>query len=245
MYSLEFDGFDLSIYGLTVNGRDLPFTQNTDVVQLEERAYAGKAKPSARYISVPVSVEAVDVATLISRKDSISNILNTREDAELKFDAIPDRYWEARLEKMSGRMISPTLWQGVLDFVCQKPFAYSATLVDNTYAVNADPKTITFNVGGSANSYPIYTLTAGGALPLAIIEVENNTTGWALVWSGSMLLGQELEIDCEYWTVKLDAVDDMNITGRFPYLIPGSNSIQVTGFGALGSLRIRFRARYM
>ena len=246
MYSLSFNGTDLESYGLVVNSKNIPFTQETQLVQFQERAYAGKSKAIARTISLPVSVTATSWTTLKSQLDTIFGILNLREDAELILSPDTGRYFLARLDSIDGKIMSPTLWQGQLSFICQKPFAYAVTPFDTTYPVNADPKTIILTVAGSANTDPVYTLTAGANLTGVTIKLKNTTTNFELCWTGNMLNTDTLEIDCEFWIVELEAVASMStVTGKFPYLVPGINSIQVTAFGVLGSLRVQYRARYI
>jgi phage-related protein len=100
-------------------------------------------------------------------------------------------------------------------------------------------------VGGTAITLPVWTLTAGETLSDVTIKLENVTTGEELQWTGSLVDEDELEIDCKYWTVKKNGTADMNITGEFPRLAVGANSIKVTGLSTTGTLNITYRDAYL
>ena len=241
--SLSLDGVDLSVYGLIVNVSNLPVSQTTVITILQDKGFAGRSSLIPKTISLETSITGSALTNLLSNLDSIEKILNNREVVKLMLDVLNDRYWEVRFQSLEGKIISPTVWQGSLEFIAPNPLAYDTNLTENSYAVNADPKTIIEAVGGTADTEPIYTLTAGEDLTDVAIKIENG--GKALTWTGSLLNGQKLEVDVEHWVVKKEGTADMVISGEFPHLVPGDNNIQVTNFGILGTLKIAYRNRFI
>lgn len=242
---LSFNGIDLNDYNLIVVNRNLPVNQRADYTQLKDRAYAGGSKLSPKMITLDVKITGDDTSDLESNIDSIRATLNSQVDGDLILDALPDRYWTARFESLEGQFNGPRLWEGQLVFMCYDPLAFAVSGEDDNYSVDDDPKTIVVAVAGTGFALPVFTLTAGEGLTDVEITVENLTTDEALTWSGSMGNGEVLEIDTDAWTVKLEGTDDMAISGQFPRLQPGNNSIRITGFSNTGSLNIKYRARYI
>jgi len=244
--SLTFAGTDLQDYGLITTSYDLPVVQDAQTIRLQNRAYAWRSSLTPKPISVGVVVTATSLALLITALDNINTKLNTREDAQLIFDILSTRYWNARFESLQGRFYSPELWQGSLSFTVLDPLAYSTTETSTPHNIDADPDTVVETAGGTANTFPVYTLTAGEALGAIEVTLENLTTGYSLTWSGTVADTEELVIDCANWTVELEGTPDMStVTGRFPYLQPGANSIKVTNWSNSGTLDIVYRARYL
>ena len=246
--SLTFNGTDLSSYGLLVARRNLPIRFIVESGQLLDRSYAGISRLPPKSISLDVNVVAADFATLQGYLDNIQAVLNTQEDVSLILDALNDRYWRARTEAFIGSYRGPQLWQGVLDFICNDPFAYAIAETSEPYVIDADPDTITITVGGTAIVSPIYTLSNAGD-DFTDIVVENTTTSEALTWGGTLLAGEELVIDTSTWYVYVDGVVSMAVSGQFPTLAPGVvNSIDITSlfsFGNDGALNITFRDKYI
>ena len=100
-------------------------------------------------------------------------------------------------------------------------------------------------VGGTGLVNPVYTLVAGETLSAITLKVENVTTDEELQWTGSLVDTDEIEIDVENWIVKKNSVADMaTVTGQFPRLTPGNNSIKVTAFSTTGTMNIKYRDTY-
>jgi len=67
----------------------------------------------------------------------------------------------------------------------------------------------------------------------------------SFTWTGEMTSGQRLTINAKTWYASLEGSSAMSgAGGQFPVLRPGSNLLAVTGFGSLGTLRIKYKARY-
>ena len=246
-HSLSFNEIDLSTYGLRVKNANIPdFAQENESQLIQDISYSFPPKRPPKIFQVPVIVSAADRATLDGYLDSIKSVIVTEVACKLAFDSITSRYWMAKQEDLSGDYHGPNLWIGNVIFRADDPTAYAASETDSNYSIDADPKTVIETAGGTTMASPVYTLAAGENLTDVTILVENLNTGEELSWEGSLANGEELEIDSKAWTVKKEGTEDMSsISGQFPRLQPGANSIKVTGFSNTGSLNIKYRARYL
>lgn len=245
-HSLSFNEIDLSTYGLRVKNANIPdFAQENESQLIQDLSYSFRPKRPPKIFQVPVIVSATSRATLDGYLDSIKGVVVTEVVCKLAFDSIAGRYWMAKLVDLSGEYHGTNLWVGNMVFQADDPTAYAASETDNNYSVDADPKTIVLSVAGTGFALPVLTLTAGEELTDITLIVENLSTDESLTWEGDIGNGEELEIDTDAWTVKLEGTDDMNISGQFPRLQPGNNSIRITGFSNTGSLNIKYRARYI
>lgn len=249
-YSFSFNEVDLSAYGLRVKNADIPnFAQQVESQLIQDISYSFRPKRPPKIFQVSVIVSAASRATLDGYLDSIKGTVVTEVACKLAFDSIAGRYWMAKLLDLSGEYHGVNLWVGSLLFQADDPLAYAASETDSNHSIDADPKTIVLTVAGTGFALPVFTLTAGeeitGYEGDAEITIENLTTDESLTWFGEMDISEELEIDTDKWTVKLEGTEDMAISGQFPRLQPGNNSIRITGFSNTGSLNIKYRARYI
>jgi len=247
--SLEYNGIDLSTYGLTVLGSSpiLATFLKAETVQLPDLALAARSISPPKSISLNVFVRGSSTAQLQSYLDAIKLIVAQKEAKRLIFDVQDDRYWMARFEHLDGNLVSPIAYRGSLAFIADDPLAYKTNETSSDHNIDADPDTIVEAVGGTAYVKPVYTLTAGEALTDITLKVENTDTGEELQWQGSLAITEELEIDVGLWIVKKEGTADMaNVSGQFPRLIPASdNHIKVTGFSNTGTLNIKYREAYL
>ena len=245
MASFTFNTVDLSDYDLSViSSNFFEFSQSLPYTQLQDYTLIGGYKRNALGLKIKVVIQGTNAADVISNLDNVKKTLVSEEEKELILDSISTRYWNARLESLDGDFVANTVWQGTITFLCPDPLAYSTTETSSNFNIDADPKTITETMDGTAITKPVWTLTAGETLTDVTIKLENVTTDEELQWTGSLVDEDELEIDCKYWTVKKNGVSAMTITGEFPRLIAGSNSIKVTGLSTTGTLNITYRDSY-
>ncbi len=247
--SIDFNGFDLSDYGLVLtHGNPQDFQQLSDSQQIEDIAYSFNPKHQPMVFRLDVDVIAATRATLDSYLDSIKAIIVTEIAARLEFDTIIDRYWMAKLDAFNGGYRAPGYFSGVMIFRADDPLGYDNTEVSSDHAIDTDPKTVVETPGGTGYINPVYTLTAKENLGAITIKLENISTDEELQWTGTLTTNDELEIDVANWTVKKNDVDDMDIIGQFPRLAPNTaNSIKVTALysSVAGELNITYRNRYL
>jgi len=248
-WSLTYDGIDLSAYGLIVTSPSPALVGfiGADLIQLPDLSYATGSILPPKSLNLSVIVKAASSALLKSYLDSIKRICGQRQEKQLRLDILDDRYFLARYEGLNGRMISPYAFEGELVFSADDPLAFKLTETSSDFNINADPKTITEAVGGTAYVKPVYTITAGENHVGITLKIENTDTGEELQWEGDLANGEVLTIDVGLWVVKKEGTEDMaDVSGQFPRLIPGEdNHIKVTGFSNTGTLNITYRERYL
>ena len=245
--SLSFDGTDLSQYGLTIAKRGMPLEFTAESVQLQHKAYANSSLIIPKVIGLDISVLGASLAELKTNLDSIKQILGNRDDAKLILDSLTDRYWWARFQSLTG-VISSLAFMGYLTFIAYDSFAYDVDETTHTYDAGdflADPQTLILSVGGTTRTEPLYTFTAGEALNAIALKLKNLDTDMELQWEGSLANTDTLKVNVASWVVLKNDVEDMAISGAFPYLIPGSNSIKITAFGTSSALTVVYRKRYL
>ena len=244
---MNFNAVDLSTYGVKVVSIDPGMGLGMSPVQLPRRAYANDSVSIPKVLTVGVQVTGATLAELLSRLDSIKGVLNERTDKHLILDAQTGRYWMCRFNGLQGGLLGPLMFAGTLTFTATDPMAYSVEQTITPHTINADTKVIVETVAGSGPCYPVFTLVPGAILSGVSITLRVVKLDMELTWSGSLAATDELVIDSYRWYVSVNGTNDMkSITpGAFPYLVPGANSIQVSGLGTAGTLSIRYRNRYL
>jgi predicted phage tail component-like protein len=244
MPSITFAGVNLATYGLVLVTPDPSMQLASQAYQMLTRAYAPESKHTPKNITLGVEVVGTSRATAEAYLDSIKAVLNRKTDGRLLLSNVSDRYWMARYQSLVGSWPAPSTFSGTLSFVAHDPMAYAVTETVETDDVDADPKEISLTVAGSGDAEPVIVLTAGEAWD-STLTLLNAVTGQEFTWSGAMTSGQRLTIDSGRWYVSLEGASAMTgAGGEFLVLVPGSNLISITGFGSLGSVKIRYRARY-
>lgn len=248
MAGVSFNFIPLVNYGVTVLRADKDSLQyGIDAAQLQEKAYTWKGKQQPRNIELEVLIATTAVYTDIHALLSIvRGMLNEEEPCRLDLTALADRYWMAHFRDMSGGLVSPSAWRGLLSFYCPDARAYDVVGTATSHTpITASPCTVVETTGGNATIEPVFLFS--GATVATSLTIENVSSAEALVWTGALLITDTLEVDSTTWLVKKTSVASMaTVTGKFPRLGPGANDIRVTGHGTnLGTLKITYRNRYI
>ncbi len=241
--SISFNGIDLSAYGLRIRKRSEDFNQPIESEPLTDKSYVFSPLRPGKEISFDVVVAAADLATLNSYMDSIRNVLNLRTAAALKIDAITDRYWMAHFTSFPKGLNTAKTWEGTLMFFCGEPAAYDNTeTTGDSHTIDSDPDTFNEVVGGTAEAWPVWTLTADDAA--TVVTITNSTSGEELEITITLAATDVLEVDTQTMIVKLNGTENMGgVLGRFPGLLPGTNAFSIAGFS--GTAQAVYRKRYV
>lgn len=247
--SLSFNNIDLGQYGLTIASRSIPMEFRSEGIQLQDKAYASDSLAVPKVITLAVTILGTSLATLKANMDSVKAVLDKRADSRLDLDSLTDRYWMARFQSLVGQ-VRGFVFSGTLTFTAYDSFAYDVDETTHTYLAEdfaEDPETFVVPVLGTTRTEPVYTLTAGEQLADATILLRNAGIDMELSWGPDTVVNsKKLVIDVPNWLVTNDGDASMaTVSGQFPYLNPGNNSIRITGFGLLGSMTIVYRKRYL
>ena len=242
--SLTFNGHDLSDYGLIVKSRNMPVDFQADGVLVEDISYAGNSKVPPKNISLEITVTASSPTVLKSNMDTIMLILNQQESQQLILDTLTDRYWIARFKSLNGTYRG-IAFNGTLEFTCFDPFAYAVSESTDVTAIAADPDNAVIDAGGTALIRPVYTIVSDANDGTATIVLHSDNTDEEIEWSGALIIGTEIEIDCANWVVYKDDVEDMaTVSGQFPTLVQDTTNLILTS-GFTGSLTVTWRNRFV
>jgi len=250
MASFSFDGVDLKTLGVylladTEQQALPPVRQRLVAIPGRHGAYDFAAQYEAREFRLECFISAPSHAQLMDRLASVARLLDvTRGPRALILDTIPDRYWLARVSDVIQVAAGALNAEFTVSLVCAEPFAFSLTETVSTHTIDADPKTVLENPGGSAPVAPVYELTPN--IPISgTIRLGNITSNQEVLWMGVLAAGDRLTIDAERYLVKKNDLDSMaSVSGSFPRLNPDvDNELRVMGM--TGTLKVTYRARYL
>ncbi|MFA5187189.1 MAG: distal tail protein Dit [Patescibacteria group bacterium] len=260
--SLTYNDVDFATYGLVVTDASGAQGLGAAVGSIDLSSGDGSVISSSRYQSRTIKVSAIVAAAthaaMLTAIDSVLLHLNLREDAELLFDAMNDRYWLARCVdhavsyKPGSRIASLDL-----SFFCADPFGYAENeSTDTTTLTTSTPgggnsQTVTYTVGGSTTAYPVILLTANAGT--TAIKIQNTVDNAEMAWAGILANGDKLRINCDPRVLLVDKMasgedhydaDMSGVSGRFPALAPGTGE-GVTIWGCTGTMLTTWRNRYL
>jgi phage-related protein len=240
----KFNNIDMSSYDLELLNYPNEFFQDTESLQARDRAWGLTSKRMPQMVSFYVGIKGSGLSDLLSNLDDIKQALNQVTDCKLEIASITDRYWMARFSGMIEEQCSAKRWKGMINFILFDNMAYDNTEEDNNHTINEDPESFTETNPGTGNAKVVITLTCDDDLGEVTIGIENLTSGELFEWTGEINISDVLVIDCETMQVTLnDVVAMTGVDGRFIQLLPGNNSIEVTGFS--GNLNFTYRPRYI
>ena len=134
----------------------------------------------------------------------------------------------------------------VARFVCKTPFATDRDYSSQNIQVTTSPETDGVSYGGTIEGKPIFVLVFNAANSVTAMTVKNDDTGEELTYTGTLSAGDQLEIDSENNTVKLNGTE-VDYSGAFPTLNIGDNTIRYTPTGSSWDIRatIKYKNRYL
>ena len=252
-WSLKYNNIDLSTYGLYIamSEASLATLLSSDIMQLQDGAYAPASRAPAKPLTFEIVVTATTSALLFSYLGDIKRICAQKTAGQLILGIQTDRYYTARFESLTGRRVSPLVFEGELRFVADDPLAYDINeTTSGPHAITGGDVTFDIPVLGTAYVKPVYTLTSGDALTGITLLVENTDTGEEFSWGpGNVEDGHDFVINVGTMHVTNNAISAMSlVTGQFPRLIPGiTNHIKVSDFFDTldGELNIVYRVAYL
>jgi len=246
MVSIEFNGTDLSTFGLELQQITAPLTQEGKFAQLQDKAYRFEAVRPGKVIQLSCIIYADNLTDLLTNIDNINKVIAIKESKQLILGHQTDRYWLAQFQQMSGPFTGIGAYEVELVFFAADPLAYAVDETIYTTTLNTDPWIGTLNVGGTAEASPVYTLTPQNGPFGDQVVVTNITTGQTLIIDKEPVVGDVIVIDTERWIVTNNSIPIMNlIEGQFPRLKPGNNSLNISGLGDSPQLKVEYRGRFI
>ncbi len=220
----------------------------------------GRAWYEALEFSVRLSVSGTSHQDAEDNVGEVKRILardrNGPRSVRLGWTAEQDRFRMAQHRGISSIEEVGYTRRMDVDFVAGDPRAWGTTREVQTETLDADPYTFDISdVGGTADTEPVWTWTVGAAgVGSGGVSLENTTTGVKVEISGALVEADQLRIDAgrrhvvelsedggSTWTAIMDRV---TATQGLPGLRGGqTNAIELTG-AADGSLEVVWRARY-
>lgn len=265
--SLHFDNTDCASedYGVIVTDPGVPEMPasrvDTQSVEGDGGGVTDGSWDESRIITPSIEVHGTSPANLRARLDNLWYLLRTEQgEKSLRFDAIPGRFWKARLfggetnvEKLgiSGRRMT-------LNFSAADPWGYSTTAKAIQKTMSEDPDTFIVEVsgtavGGTVPALPVWIITNTTGGNISSVQLNNTTTEESITITKTIANNAKVKIDRPRWVVEYSndggstytkIMDRKNASGMFPTLDPRvENTIVVTGCDP-GTLDITYRERY-
>jgi len=228
--------FDLSTGGFYVQGYD--------VEQMPERKITNHAIPdkygsfmqTSKFNGKTIACDVILVApTRTLLKNNLRNLKSFLNQDSLYFYFDPPGSYIPCVYKSMSSMETKD-WKGLkmdisLQFETDDPFAYYSG--DITYAQNwIQTNSLEFDVynSGTATVYPKITFSGVGSITIPDVKLVNNTNNSSFEITTNIDAGDQLIIDCNNKTVKMNDINYISYMkgSNFLELDYGSNNITMT-----------------
>jgi phage-related protein len=264
-----FGGVSYASVGLLLLKENISLLPETVQTEEELDGLDGSIDIEVRYaprlIEHEVMLLAVDEAEYQTRLQQIAKLLNARTGVKpLIRDRMTGKRWMA---KYNGRIPIEkiaSLGQFTIPYKAFCPFAESVT--DSTtplaygqgysygmglryggpavFPVAASPTSLIVYQAGTHEAYPVIRLAGSGSN----ITISNTTTGETLTINQTISGSDVIEINCAplEQAVRKNGNSSLNgVSGKFPRLAEGDNSITISGTGLDMTVSFIFRHTYL
>lgn len=206
----------------------------------------------ARMVRLKGRTQAVDFTTLRTTIDLMEKLLNAGRQ---KLFLAADRFLYAYKASFGYGYVPGAALAAIdfsIDFLCDDPFFYDTTSQSDVRSLTTGDT----NMGGgfykeafihtnpgTVFAYPIITVNANQGVSLTKVIFRNLTNTRTFQYTGTVVAGTSLVIDCGNLSVRNNGVEDLaNWNGLFATLDVGANSLEIEGNPA--TYTIAYTARY-
>jgi len=224
----------------TVEGWEDSFPKRINMMAVPKR-WGGLVQEvavgDARRISLKGKIQEQDATTC---RTTIDNFAKTLNRFNKKLRLWDDRYIYAYPLGFHWGYVPGTAAKSAvysIDFICADPFFYLDATGSDVRTLNSSDTPVglgnraeifTINNTGNIFVYPKIVVAATDTITTVI--VRNLTTGRNFTYSGTILAGTSLTVDCGLFTVTNNGTEDLtNWSGSFLWLEAGNNSIEIEG----------------
>ena len=247
--SFTFNGVDFATLNVFIEARNWPLFPNLQSGAQEiagaDGAIANPSRITRRSMPTDVVVSSGNETQLQLDVEAMAVALSGKEDAQLIFDDMIDRYWNARVVgQISPDYIGSRVSRFSIPFVAHDPHAFDVSeSTDSDSITVAAGQDVEYVVGGTSPAYPVYIITVNASATQIVLANDSDTA--RVEWNGSLVSGDALRVttdpSVQLFEKKFSGEDSWtnvmeDITGHFPALLPAdTNTISVAGFtGTLG-----------
>jgi len=194
----------------------------------------GVLMPDVKYgrkdIKIKMAVVGSDYSACRTMYDSVNKAVVGGEKELYLFD---DRIQNARLINISKLQYKASLLIGIftLSFIAEDPFNRYICKTRKKQTISSSPASFNLSCLGNVEVFPVISFQANGA-DMTNCTLKNLTTGQSMNFTGTVLDGNILEIDCANRTVKNNGVNstsNFTAAGHFIKFISGTNYLKFTG----------------
>jgi phage-related protein len=214
------------------------------VIPRRDGALVSLGRPDVKRISIQGMLTAATAALLRTAEETmLAAFRNTAGGTPVgKLRRWDDKYILAQLDSWN---FAPNqnlkVGQYQASFLAASPYWQSDTLNSQNNTPNADPYTCTLTGAGTAPAMPIFTVTATNTVG-AGLKLVNGTANMYLQLNAAMTTGDVLVIDCDAITAAVNGVNVLaSLGGDFWPILPGANTITVTGLNGIATVNTQWR----
>lgn len=122
-------------------------------------------------------------------------------------------------------------------FTCLSPFGEDIDYTAQSVSVTASPQVDAITNGGTIEAKPVFVFAVNAANTVTVLNIQNDTTGDEIEYSGTVAAGDVFVFDSENLQVLKNSVA-VDYTGVFPKLDVGSNVLRFTVTGTSFDIRV-------
>lgn len=256
-YQFSYNGYtfgdlqDWNILPDGIEGLDLPDIDGHDQPRFDNHGLVpGRDLVGGRLITINLDTAATTEAIMQARLAALRTATAPRKqpDAELpltfKLPGEPELRSLCRPRRRSltidrsYTMLNPT---AILQFAASDPRLYAET--ETTVSIAAATLSGVANNTGDTSTYPIVEVDGAATNPISIKNVTDGNKTITLITA--LTSGQTLIVDFFKRTITIGGANKYDLLqagGRWWELLPGNNTIEITGGGAK---RVKFRSAWM
>lgn len=227
MLGFSFAGEHSSNYGLVMKSRKRPILPKRRIVREELPNRHGSIDFEVdtfedRIIEVDCSFVENSIQNIRQKARQLAGWLNKTGD--LIFDDEPNIKYIGKISNQIDLTTTARVGRFTLIFLCE-PFAYGVS----QNAIQFTTSTFNIENKGTWESFPTLIITANSSQ----VSLTNQHTAEQFVING-LSTGDVIEIDNKNMIVKINNINGLNkFSGDFIKLLPGINSIQVSGHSSI------------
>ncbi len=162
----------------------------------------------------------------------LKSLLSWKEDEKRDLYLYDDRVIEVFLDGSPswGYLSRLKIMQYNIRFLAPDPSAKFISSLRKKQVVTSSPVEFNITYSGNFRSKPKVYFIADQTVDITSCKLENLTTGESFAFTGTVLAGNTLEVDCDNFTVNNNNVDSIAYhVGDFLKLVPGTNYLKFTG----------------
>ena len=231
VFTIEFGTYIFPNQSFVVKGLPLDMDLDEAVVPRRQGTRIVASIIKGRRIKIRGKLHSADEGTVWADLDLMQRSLVKGEQSLRWREARELPAWFKRMTHDFIEGANPTVANVEIEMQSQSPFTRGLVPNSTTIQVITTSVTaVTIQYDGTAESCPVFILTAGLNPAAAGLEIKNVDRNETIIYNLAIPAGSSVTLDSDPMTALLDQVNAVaNVEGAFPKLSPGQNIINLQG----------------